>query len=65
MRLAWMVCNDDILAKMDLVKGSTDLHTPSVTQREVALYMQNYDFERHVEEIADYTLIDVMSCVTQ
>ena len=36
MRLAWMVCNDDILAKMDLVKGSTDLH--------------NYDFERHVEE---------------
>jgi len=50
MRLAWMVCNDDILAKMDLVKGSTDLHTPSVTQREVALYMQNYDFERHVEE---------------
>ena len=49
MRLAWMVCNDDILAKMDLVKGSTDLHTPSVTQREVALYMQNYDFERHVE----------------
>ena len=50
MRLAWMVCNDDILAKMDLVKGSTDLHTPSVTQREVALYMRNYDFERHVEE---------------
>ena len=50
MRLAWMVCNDDILAKMDLVKGSPDLHTPSVTQREVALYMQNYDFERHVEE---------------
>ena len=50
MRLAWLVCNDEILAKMDLVKGSTDLHTPSVTQREVAMYMKNYDFEGHVQE---------------
>ena len=50
MRLAWLVCNDEILAKMDLVKGSTDLHTPSVTQREVAMYMKNYDFEAHVQE---------------
>lgn len=50
MRLAWMVCNDKILEKMDLVKGSTDLATPSVTQREVAMYMKNYDFEGHVQE---------------
>mgnify|MGYP000469535364 CR=1 FL=1 len=50
MRLAWMVCNDEILAKMDLVKGSTDLATPSVTQREVAMYMKNYDFEGHVQD---------------
>ena len=50
MRLAWIVCNDEILAKMDLVKGSTDLHTPSVTQREVAMYMKNYDFEEHVQD---------------
>ena len=40
MRLAWMVCNDEILAKMDLVKGSTDL----------AMYMKNYDFEGHVQD---------------
>lgn len=45
MRLAWMVCNDEILAKMDLVKGSTDLATPSVTQREVAMYMKNYELK--------------------
>ncbi len=50
MRLAWLVCNDEILAKMDLVKGSTDLHTPSVTQREVAIYMKDYDFEGHVQD---------------
>ena len=50
MRLAWLVCNDEILAKMDLVKGSTDLSTPCVTQREVAMYMENYDFEGHIKE---------------
>lgn len=50
MRLAWLVANDEIMAKLDLVKGSTDLHTPSVTQRETALYMENYDFEGHIQE---------------
>lgn len=50
MRLAWLVANDQILAKLDLVKGSTDLSTPCVTQRECAMYMENYDFEGHVQE---------------
>lgn len=50
MRLAWMVLNDELLPKFDLVKGSTDLATPSVTQREVAMYMKNYDFEGHIKE---------------
>lgn len=50
MRLAWMVANDEIMAKMDLVKGSTDLSTPCVTQRECAMYMENYDFEGHIKE---------------
>lgn len=50
MRLAWLVVNDEMMAKFDLVKGSTDLHTPSVTQREVALYMKNYDFEGHIAD---------------
>lgn len=50
MRLAWLVANDEILAKLDLVKGSTDLSTPCVTQRECAMYMENYDFEGHVQE---------------
>lgn len=50
MRLAWMVANDEIIAKMDLVKGATDLSTPCVTQRECAMYMENYDFEGHIKE---------------
>ncbi len=50
MRLAWMVLNDELLPRFDLVKGSTDLATPSVTQREVAMYMKNYDFEGHIKE---------------
>ncbi len=50
MRLAWLVANPEIMAKLDLVKGATDLHTPAVTQRECALYMENYDFEGHIQE---------------
>ena len=50
MRLAWLVANPQIMAKLDLVKGATDLHTPAVTQRECALYMENYDFEGHIKE---------------
>ena len=50
MRLAWMVLNDELLPKFDLVKVSTDLATPSVTQREAAMYMTNYDFDRHIRE---------------
>lgn len=50
MRLAWLVANDKIMAKLDLVKGSTDLHTSSVNQRECAMYMTKYDFEGHIKE---------------
>lgn len=50
MRLAWLVANDQIMAKIDLVKGATDLSTPCVTQRECAMYMENYDFEGHIKE---------------
>lgn len=50
MRLAWLVANDQIMAKLDLVKGATDLSTPGTTQRECAMYMENYDFEGHIKE---------------
>ena len=50
MRLAWMVLNDELLPKFDLVKGSTDLAPPSVPQREAAMYMTNYDFDGHIRE---------------
>ena len=50
MRLAWLVANDQIMAKIDLVKGATDLSTPGTTQRECAMYMENYDFEGHIKE---------------
>ena len=50
MRLAWLVANDKIMAKLDLVKGATDLSTPGTTQRECAMYMENYDFEGHIKE---------------
>lgn len=51
MRLAWMVITDpEVLGKYDLVKGNTDLATSSVSQREVAMYMKDYDFEGHIKD---------------
>ena len=50
MRLAWMIANPKIMEKMDLVKQSTDLSTSCVSQREVAMYMKEFDFEGHIQE---------------
>lgn len=65
MRLAWMVCNDDILAKWIWLKDPpTFIHLPlhSVKWHSTCRIMTLKDMSR---KIADYTLIDVMSCVTQ
>lgn len=65
MRLAWMVCNDDILAKWIWLKDPpTFIHLllHSVKWHSTCRIMTLKDMSR---KIADYTLIGVMSCVTQ
>lgn len=50
MRIGWVAAADPIMAKVDLVKQGTDLATSSISQREIAAYMQGYDFDAHVRE---------------
>lgn len=52
-RLGWLVAEEPILGKCDLVKQGTDLNTSSISQREVAVYMRDYDLDAHVEENVD------------
>lgn len=53
MRIGWVAAADPIMGKIDLVKQGTDLATSSISQREIAAYMQSYDFDAHVRENVD------------
>lgn len=50
MRIAWILASETIMKKFDEIKESTDLCTSCVGQREVAMYMNEYDFEGHIRE---------------
>lgn len=50
MRMAWILAGEKIMKKFDAIKESTDLSSSCVGQREVALYMKEYDFDAHIKE---------------
>lgn len=51
LRLGWMVAPPAILERASLVKESVDLETSSLTQRAVAAYFDDNDFDRHLERL--------------
>ncbi|MCD6436457.1 MAG: PLP-dependent aminotransferase family protein [Clostridiales bacterium] len=53
LRIGWVNARPDILEKFILVKQSADLQTNSMTQRELSLFMDMYDFDGHIEKIKD------------
>lgn len=50
MRMAWILASEKIMKKFDAIKESTDLSSSCVGQREVAMYMKEYDFDAHIKE---------------
>ncbi|MEA3423937.1 MAG: PLP-dependent aminotransferase family protein [Bacillota bacterium] len=53
LRMGWVNAREDILEKFILVKQSADLQTNSMTQRELSVFMDMYDFDAHIEKIKD------------
>lgn len=51
LRIGWVGANKEILEKYIMVKQSADLQTNSMTQRELAVFMDMYDFDAHIEKI--------------
>lgn len=51
LRIGWIVADKEILEKYTLVKQGVDLHTSSISQREISKYMELYDLDANVEKI--------------
>jgi DNA-binding transcriptional MocR family regulator len=53
MRIGWVAASEKILEKYTLVKQSADLHSNSVAQRQLSLFLNQYDFNEHIRTLVD------------
>lgn len=51
LRVGWIVADEKFLEKYTLVKQGTDLHTSSISQREISKFIELYDLDANVEKI--------------
>lgn len=51
MRIGWIAAAANLFEKFVLIKQGTDLHTSSISQREIAKYLELYDIDVHVRNI--------------
>ncbi|QTX32083.1 PLP-dependent aminotransferase family protein [Aminithiophilus ramosus] len=51
MRIAWIAASPEIMEKFVFVKQAGDLHTSTISQREIDAYLEAYDIEEHVEKL--------------
>lgn len=53
LRIGWVYADKDILHKYVLVKQASDLHSNSMSQRELDKFLELYDLDAHIENIKD------------
>lgn len=53
LRLGWVAASPEILNKFILVKQGADLQSSTISQIEVATFLENYDIEEHIEKIKE------------
>ena len=51
LRIGWIVADKNILEKYTLLKQGTDLHTSSMSQREISKFIELYDLDDNVKKI--------------
>ncbi|WP_026895384.1 PLP-dependent aminotransferase family protein [Clostridiisalibacter paucivorans] len=51
MRLGWICAEGEFLQKYIFVKQGTDLQTSTVSQMQLAKYLEKYDLDEHIEKI--------------
>ncbi|WP_233532281.1 aminotransferase-like domain-containing protein [Paenibacillus alkalitolerans] len=47
-RVGWIVADEALREKYVLAKQAADLHTSSINQREISLYLEHYDTDEHI-----------------
>lgn len=51
LRIGWVCADEDVLNKFIMVKQGADLQSNSMSQRELDVFLDNYDLDAHVERI--------------
>jgi len=51
LRIGWVYAADEVLNKFILVKQGADLQSNSMSQRELALFLERHDLDQHVAKI--------------
>ncbi|MGL5258356.1 MAG: PLP-dependent aminotransferase family protein [Proteocatella sp.] len=51
LRIGWVAADHEILEKYNVIKQSADLQCSTISQRELAKFIEMYDFDAHVEKI--------------
>ncbi len=51
LRIGWVCAEPEILQKYIIVKQGADLQCSSISQREIALFMQQYNLNEHISKI--------------
>lgn len=53
LRIGWIAAAPHFIDKYVLIKQGADLHTSTISQREISKYIELYDFEAHIKNIID------------
>lgn len=51
LRVAWICAEKTIIEHFLMLKNNVDLSSTAITQRQMAYYLQNYDLDKHIENI--------------
>lgn len=51
LRIGWVCAEEELLNKYIMVKQGSDLQTSSMSQRELAVYLDDYSLDEHIEKI--------------
>lgn len=53
LRIGWVCADKEIMTRYLSVKQSSDLQASSISQRELDMYLQMYDFDAHIDKVRE------------
>ena len=53
LRLGWVAADEEVLSKFILVKQGADLQSSTISQMELAQFLEEYDIDKHIEKLKE------------